>query len=457
MPNPVVAIVGRPNVGKSALFNRLVRERISIVEDTPGITRDRIYAEAEWAGRTFTVIDTGGIQFGDLKPLDEQVRVQAELAIGEADVILVIVDADAGVTPSDEELAQELRRSEKPIFLVANKVDNRDLEHHAQEFHRLGLGVLHFVSAIHGHGVGDLLDEIIANLPDAEPEEYPDDAIRVAIIGRPNVGKSSLLNAILGEERTIVSSIPGTTRDAVDTYFERGDQKFVFVDTAGIRRPSKVQGTVEYYTVLRAMRAIERADVCFLVLDSADGARDGDQRIGGYAHEAGRGVVIVANKWDLMARRDKASDIDRPGLEKAPENPVSMQKYTDMIRQEMSFLAYAPVAYVSAYAGTGIPALIDTAVQVADQHSVRIGTGELNRVLRNALAAHPASQKGRELKVFYATMAKTNPPTIILFVNNPDLLHFSYARYLENQLRAAFGFEGTPIRLIPRQREKVKA
>ncbi|MCA1594838.1 MAG: ribosome biogenesis GTPase Der, partial [Chloroflexi bacterium] len=293
MPNPLVAIVGRPNVGKSALFNRIAGERISIVEDQPGITRDRIYAEAEWSGRSFTLIDTGGIRFGDLGPLDERIRSQAELAIEEADVILAVVDVDAGITPADEELAEVLRRTPRPVLLVANKVDNLRRESHSHEFYRLGLGAIHSVSALHGRGVGDLLELVVEHLPDAQPDDYPEDAIRVAIIGRPNVGKSSLLNAILGEERTIVSNIPGTTRDAVDTYMERGDHKFVFIDTAGIRRPGKIQGTVEYYTVLRALKAMERADVCLLVIDAADGVRDGDRRIAGYALEAGRGVVIT--------------------------------------------------------------------------------------------------------------------------------------------------------------------
>ncbi|HET6385441.1 MAG TPA: ribosome biogenesis GTPase Der [Armatimonadota bacterium] len=454
MPNPVVAIVGRPNVGKSALFNRIARERISIVEDEPGITRDRIYAEAEWSGRAFTLIDTGGIRFGDLGPLDEQVRAQAQLAIDEADVILAVVDADTGITPADEELAEALRRSSKPVLLVANKADNRRLEQDASEFYALGLGALHPVSAIHGRGVGDLLDEVLARLPETTPDEYPEDAIRIAIIGRPNVGKSSLLNAILGKERAIVSSIPGTTRDAVDTYFEQDGHKFVVIDTAGIRRPGKVQGSVEYYTVLRALKAIERADVCFVVLDAVDGVRDGDRRIGGYAHQGGRGVVLVANKWDLMQTRHGRPEPDRPGIEKAPEDPPGIREFTDMARDELAFLAYAPIAFVSAYCNTGIDALIETAVQVAEQHSVRVSTGELNRVIRDALAARPPSQKGRELKIYYATMAKTNPPTIVLFVNNPDLLHFSYGRYLENRLREAFGFEGTPLRLLTRQKEK---
>lgn len=456
MPNPVVAIVGRPNVGKSALFNRLAGERISIVEDEPGITRDRIYAQAEWAGRTFTLIDTGGIRFGGLEDLEERVRNQAELAMDEADVILGIVDANAGVTPADEELAEVLRKATKPVLLVTNKVDNVRLEAHAQEFYRLGLGPLHPVSAIHGRGVGDMLDEIIARLPDIAPDDYPEDVIRVAIIGRPNVGKSSLLNAILGEERTIVSSIPGTTRDAVDTYFERGDQKYVFVDTAGIRRPSKVQGSIEYYTVLRALKAVERADVCFVVLDASDGVLDGDRRIGGYAHEAGRGIVIVANKWDLVDTRHYSRDENRPGLDKAVDGPTGIRQYTDMVHNELGFLKYAPVAFVSAYCDTGIHALIDTAAEVAEQHAMRISTGELNRVIKDALAARPPSSKGQELKIYYSTMAKTAPPTVILFVNNPDLLHFGYRRYLENRLRDAFGFQGSPLRLVARARDKEK-
>jgi GTP-binding protein len=454
MPNPVVAIVGRPNVGKSALFNRMVRERIAIVEDHPGITRDRIYSECEWSGRTFTVIDTGGIRFGDLAPLDERVRFQAEIAIEEADVILFTVDVAAGITPADEELADVLRRGTKPVLLVANKSDNDNREWHAADFYRFGFGDLHPVSALHGRGIADLLDDLLLLLPETVPDEYPEDVIRIAIVGRPNVGKSSLLNAIVGEERTIVSPIPGTTRDAVDTFCEYGGQRFVLVDTAGIRRPSKIQGTVEYYTVLRAMKAIERADICLLVLDAADGVVDGDRRIGGYAHDAGRGVIIVANKWDLCDPRSRDHDEARPGIEKVLDEPPGIRVYTEYLRREMAFLAYAPIVFLSAYANLGIPELIGTAVDVSQHHAMRISTGELNRVIRDALVARPPSHKGRELKIYYATMARVRPPTIVLFMNNPDLMHFSYARYLENQLREAFGFEGTPIRLIARKRDK---
>jgi len=432
---PVVAIVGRPNVGKSTLFNRLIGERRAIVEETPGVTRDRLYGTFDWRGREFVVVDTGGIVIDADDPVVRQTRAQAELAMEEADLIVFLTDASEGLTPLDEQVAELLRKSTKPVLLVANKVEGRVREQTAAEFYALGLGDVLPISAVHGYGVANLLDAIVETLPEApEKEEEEEDAIRVAIVGRPNVGKSSLLNAILGEERVIVSETPGTTRDAVDTEFVRGDTKFVLVDTAGIRRPGKAQG-IEYYTVLRAHRAIERCHVALVVTDASQGIVDGDARVGGMAHEAGRGVVIVVNKWDLV-------------------KGVEMHKYAEKVREELSFLSYAPIAFCSAKTGRGVPAVLDTAVSVAQSHAMRIPTAELNRVIHDAADIFPYSHKGRQLHIYYATMVRVRPPTIVLFVNNPQLVHVSYERYLINCLREKYGFEGTPIRLVFRRREE---
>jgi len=431
---PVVAIVGRPNVGKSTLFNRLVGERRAIVEETPGITRDRLYGTFDWRGREFVVVDTGGILVDSEDPVHRKTRAQAELAMDEADLILFLTDASEGLTPLDEQVADILRRSPKPVVLAANKAEGRFREHTTAEFYSLGLGDVYPISAVQGYGVADLLDLIADSLPSAPPVEEEENAIRVAIVGRPNVGKSSLLNAILGEERVIVSSEPGTTRDAVDTEFMRGDTRFVLVDTAGIRRPGKVQGTVEYYTVLRAHRALERCDVALVVTDAAQGIVDGDARVGGMAHEAGRGVVIVVNKWDLV-------------------KGVEMHRYAQAVRDALPFLSYAPVSFCSALTKRGVPSVLDTAVVVAENHSLRVPTNELNRVVHEAVDAHPYSHRGRQLRVYYATMVKVKPPTIVMFVNNPDLVHVSYERYLVNCLREQFGFVGTPLRLVFRRRE----
>jgi GTPase len=442
MARPIVAIVGRPNVGKSTLFNRLAGKRIAIVEDTPGITRDRLYTDAEWRNREFVITDTGGILFNEEDPLAIQVKRQADLAMEEADVIVMIVDATEGVTPTDVELAELLRKANKPIVLVANKVDNTRLEQESMEFYSLGLGEFFKISSIHGRGVAELLDTILDSIPPTpEEEEIPEEAIKLAIIGRPNVGKSSILNAIMGEERSIVSNIPGTTRDAIDTLFQRGDDLFALIDTAGIRRAGKIQGSVEYYTVLRAVRAIERSDLALLIIDAADGVTDGDKRVGGFAHQAGKGCVIVVNKWDLR----------RQG-----ENRMSVKEFTAHVRKEMAFLDYAPVVFASAILGQGISDIIDTAKDVAANCAQRIPTGELNRLIQDAVDAHPRTEKGRSFKIKYATMASVKPPTILLFVNDPDMFHFSYQRYLENQIRKVYGYEGTPIRIIAKKADKVK-
>ena len=440
-PKPLVAIVGRPNVGKSTLFNRLVGRRIAIVEDTPGITRDRLYADGDWNGREYTLIDTGGIQMFDPDPLKAQIRTQAEIAMEEADVIVFVVDTTVGLTADDYELATALRRSPKPLIVVANKVDNGDQENrNVAEVYALGMPNVYPVSALGGRGVAEALDAIVERFPPAPKdagEEIEDDRIKIAIIGRPNVGKSSILNSILGEERVIVSPIAGTTRDSIDTTFTFNDKEIVLIDTAGIRRAGKIQGSVEYYTVLRAMRAIERADVVMLVIDAHDGLTDGDKRVGGLAHEAGRAAVIVVNKWDL-GRKEVLEEM--PG-----QNP--MKVFSDELRDGMHFLAYAPLAFTSATTGKGVSAAVDTALDAAEAHTMRIPTGELNRILRDAVDAHPYTDKGRPLRVKYATMPSVKPPTIVLFVNDPELMHFSYLRYLENRIRESYSFEGTPLRI----------
>src|SRR5437016_1495145 len=436
MAQPLIAVVGRPNVGKSTLFNRLVGERVAIVEDTPGITRDRVYGEVEWRGRQIRVVDTGGLGMGEEDPLRAEIRAQAELALEEADVILFVTDVTEGLSPIDRDVADLLRRSHKPVLVAVNKADNEKREQSAAEFYELGLGELFPIAALQGRGVADLLDALVDVLPPPAPEAEPEaDRIRLCIVGRPNVGKSSLLNAIVGDERAIVSEVPGTTRDAVDVPFELGDQRFLLVDTAGIRRPGKVQGSIEFYMVLRAERALERSDVALLVMDGAAGLMDGDKRVGGLARDQGRGCVIVVNKWDLV-------------------RGISMKEFGAELRRQMPFLEYAPVVFGSALRGQGVRELLDSAADVANNHAMRVSTGELNRVIREAVDRRPYTSRGRELKVLYATQTGVKPPTFVLFVNDPKIAHVSYMRYLQNQLRSAFGFQGTPLRLHIRKRTR---
>ncbi len=436
MSRPIIAIVGRPNVGKSALFNRIIGERKAIVEATPGVTRDRIYGQFDWRRNEYILVDTGGIVTDTEDPIALQARRQAEIAMQEADLVLFVVDSKEGLTPLDEELADILRKSQRPVLLVVNKVEGKR-EINLVEFYRLGLGDPLPVSALQGDGVGDLLDRIVECLPSAELEEEEEDLIRVAIVGRPNVGKSSLLNAFLGEERAVVSEIPGTTRDAIDTLFLRGDQRFLLIDTAGIRRAGQIQGSLEYYTFLRAQRAIDRCDVALLIIDATEGVTHGDCRVGGMVLDAGKACVVVVNKWDLV-------------------KGVQMHHYAEQISSKLDFIGFAPIAFASAKTGRGIPAILDTVESVFNNYTLRIPTPELNRFLQEVFHQHVLVQKGRTLKLRYATMVKVKPPTIVLFVNNAQIVHFSYERYIENRLREQYGFVGTPIRLIfrgPQERE----
>lgn len=437
MPKPIVAIVGRPNVGKSMLFNRIVGSRIAIVEDMPGVTRDRLYQDAEWQGREFTLVDTGGLDFAE-DVITSQIRKQAELAMREADAIIFVVDARAGLTTTDEEVAKVLRLTDKPVLLAANKVEQFDLAKIPYyDFYRLGLGDPIPISAAEGLNTGDLLDELVKLLPEQEEDPYPPDTIRIAVIGRPNVGKSSLVNAILGEERVIVSNIPGTTRDAIDSPFERNGKSYVIVDTAGMRRRNRIDLPAERYSVVRALRAIDRCDVALMLLDATEGVTEQDKRIVGYAHEKGKAIILVVNKWDLIEKDDK-----------------TMNKFEKKIREELSFLSYAPTLYISALTKQRVPKVLEMVDFVAEQASRRIPTADLNNLIREATqATPPPGDKHKKLKIFYATQGGVKPPTFILFVNEPELMHFSYERYLENQLRENYGFEGTPIRIFPRKRE----
>ncbi|EEU30797.1 ribosome biogenesis GTPase Der [Limosilactobacillus coleohominis 101-4-CHN] len=436
MANPIVAIVGRPNVGKSTLFNRIAGERISIVEDTPGVTRDRIYTHAEWLGKNFNLIDTGGIDMSD-QPLTTQIREQAEVAIDEADVIVLVVDVQNGITDADEKVAQLLYRSNKPVVLAVNKVDNPERRSDIYDFYSLGLGEPYPVSSVHGIGLGDLLDAVIKNFPDTA-DNQKDDSIRFSLIGRPNVGKSSLVNAILGQQRVIVSDIAGTTRDAINTQFVADHRKFTMVDTAGIKKKGKLYENTERYALMRSMKAIDDSDVVLVVLNADEGIRDLDKHIAGYAHEAGKGVIIVVNKWDLIKNRDHRT----------------MTDFTTLIRNEFQYLSYAPIIFVSAVTKQRlikIPQLIE---EVYDHARRRIKSSTLNDVLMDAIAANPTpSTNGKRLRVYYGTQVAVEPPTFVIFVNDPDLMHFSYERYLENRIREAFDFSGTPIHLIKRARK----
>lgn len=437
MANPVVAIVGRPNVGKSTLFNRIAGERIAIVEDTPGVTRDRLYAHGEWLGKNFSMIDTGGIEMSD-QPLLTQIRQQAEIAIEEADVIIMVVNVENGVTDADEQVAQILYRSNKPVVLAVNKVDNPERRLDVYDFYQLGLGEPYPVSSVHGVGLGDMLDAVIENFAEKDAEEE-DDRIRFSFIGRPNVGKSSLVNAILGENRVIVSDMAGTTRDAINTQFTAKDgREFTMVDTAGIKKKGKLYENTERYALMRSMRAIDDSDVVLVVLNAEEGIRELDKHIAGYAHEAGRAVIIVVNKWDTIPDRDQRT----------------MTDFTNLIRHEFQYLSYAPIVFVSAKTKQRLSRLPEMIEEAYDHQHRRIRSAVLNDVLMDALAANPTpSSNGRRLRVYYATQVAVAPPTFVIFVNDPDLMHFSYARYLENRIRAAFDFTGTPIRLIKRRRK----
>ncbi len=439
MSKPIVAVVGRPNVGKSAFFNYIVGKRISIVEDTPGVTRDRIYAAAEWRGREFTVIDTGGIEpFSDDKIL-KKMRIQAEIAIETADIIILITDIKSGVTASDMEVAQILYKSGKPTIIAVNKVDQvGDTPPEVYEFYNLGIGEIFPISSLHGLGMGELLDAVYNHFDKEYLNEEEDDVIHVAIIGKPNAGKSSLLNRFLGEERAIVSDKPGTTRDALDTPVEHNGTKYVFIDTAGIRRKSKIYDNIEKYSILRAWTAVERADVCIVMIDAKDGVTEQDTKIAGYAHEEGKGIIVAINKWDLIKMENS-----------------TYKKHTDQTKEKLAFMKYAPVTTISAKTGKRVESLYDMIEAVYNSCCIRVPTGILNDILNDAMAmVQPPSDRGKRLKIFYITQASIKPPTFVLFVNNKDLLHFSYQRYIENQLREAFGFYGTPVRFFVRERKR---
>ena len=437
MSKPIVAIVGRPNVGKSTLFNYIVGKRISIVEDTPGVTRDRVYAEGNWRGRSFTLVDTGGIEPESDDVILSQMREQANLAISMADVIVFVTDLKQGVTAADSDIALMLKKSKKPIVLVCNKADNYGkVSDDIYEFYNLGLGEPHRVSAANAIGIGDMLDAIYEKLPPQTDDKNEDEAIKVAIIGKPNVGKSSLVNKILGENRVIVSNVAGTTRDAIDSEFENEFGKYVFIDTAGIRRKSKVSENLEKYSVMRSLLAVERADVCLLMIDANEGVTEQDTKIAGEAHEAGKGIIIVVNKWDEYEKENG-----------------TLEQYKKDVYNRLSYLSYAPILFISAKTGQRVNKLFEMINSVASQNALRVSTSVLNQVLNEAIAiVQPPTDKGKRLRLFYMTQASTKPPTFVVFVNDKDLFHFSYERYLVNQIRKEFGLVGTPVRIIVRER-----
>lgn len=437
MSKPTVAIVGRPNVGKSTIFNRIVGRRTAIVEDSPGVTRDRIYGSGTWLNYEFHVVDTGGIELSN-EPLLAQVRAQAEIAVDEADVILFLVDGKSGMTDADEEVAHILRRSGKPVVLAVNKLDNYEQRSQMYEFYALGLGDPQGISGAHGIGIGDMLDRVVEKFPEHQANADEDDAIRFALVGRPNVGKSSLVNAILGRERVIVSDIAGTTRDAINTPFVRDGQSYVIVDTAGIRRRGKVYEKTEKYSVLRAHRSIEEADVVLVLINGEEGIIEQDKKIAGYAHEAGRGIIIVVNKWDAVKKDEK-----------------TMDSFKRKIRDQFQFIDYAPILFLSALTGSRVDRLLPMIRTVAENHSLRIQTSLLNDCVMDTVAmTPPPSDKGKRLKIYYATQVSVRPPVFLIFVNDPELLHFSYARHLENRFRETFGFSGTPIRIVARRKNE---
>ncbi|MBQ8504299.1 MAG: ribosome biogenesis GTPase Der [Clostridia bacterium] len=439
MARPIVAIVGRPNVGKSTLFNKLIGQRLSIVDDTPGVTRDRIYGDCEWLNRHFLLIDTGGIEPKSDDIILKQMRRQAQLAIDSADVIIFVTDLRTGVVATDEDVAAMLLKSGKPIVLCVNKCDKvgeMPLEYY--EFYNLGLGDPIAVSSVHGHGTGDLLDAVLEYIPEQEQEEEDDSTIKVAVIGKPNVGKSSLINAISGEERAIVSNIAGTTRDATDTYITNEFGEFMFIDTAGLRRKSKVEDQIEKYSVIRAKMAVERASVCVIMIDAVEGFTEQDSKVAGIAHEMGKACIIAVNKWDALEKDGK-----------------TMDNYRKKLMNDFSFMSYAPIIFISAKTGQRLDRLFELIKFVDEQNSMRISTGKLNDVLASATArVQPPTDKGKRLKIYYMTQASTRPPTFVCFVNDKELFHYSYQRYLDNQIREVFGLEGTPTRFVIREREK---
>lgn len=439
MSKPIVAIVGRPNVGKSTLFNQIGKRRVSIVDDFPGVTRDRIYMDAEWLEHHFTMIDTGGIELESSDKLLDSMRQQAQIAIREADVIVFIVDGRTGLTDGDVEIARILRVAKKPVILGVNKIDSPKQELDVYEFYNLGLGDPIAIAAANSLNLGDLLDAIVEAFPKKDAEEVDNDEIRIAVIGRPNVGKSSLVNTLLGEERVIVSDIPGTTRDAIDTHFTKDDTKYTLIDTAGMRRRGKIDEPVERYSVMRSLRAVDRANVVLMVINAFEGITEQDKKIAGYAHESGKGVIIVVNKWDIFPDKNEKSTL----------------RFTEELRKEIAFLQYAPVLYTSALTGQRVQRVTELVKYVAEQQSMRIQTSVLNELLRDAVSVNPPpSHKGKQLKLYFMTQTDIEPPKFIIFVNDPELMHFSYLRFIENKLRENFGFEGTPIKLIVRGRKE---
>lgn len=437
MAKPTVAIIGKPNVGKSTFFNYIVGSRISIVEDTPGVTRDRVYAETNWRGRNFTVVDTAGIEPESDDTIISQMREQAKIAIDIADAILFLTDVKQGVTAADQEIAIMLKKSKKPVVLVCNKADNMSRDRNEiYEFYNLGMGEPYPVSAANALGIGDVLDALYENFPEKSDDEDDDGRIKVAVIGKPNVGKSSLINKILGENRTIVSNIAGTTRDAIDTEYENEYGKYVLIDTAGIRRKSKVSESIEKFSIMRTLLAIERADVCLMMIDANEGVTDQDAKIAGEAHEAGKGIIIVVNKWDEYEKETG-----------------TLEKYKKDIYAKLSYLSYAPVIFISAKTGQRVDKLFNMINNVAEQNAMRVSTATLNQVINEAIAiVQPPTDKGKRLKILYGTQVSTKPPTFVIFVNNKELFHFSYERYLVNQIRKEFGLEGTPVRIIAREK-----
>lgn len=438
---PIVAVVGRPNVGKSTLFNALAGQKISIVKDTPGITRDRIYADINWLGRSFTLIDTGGIEPDSKDVILSQMREQAEIAINTADVIIFLVDVRQGLVDADAKVADMLRRSQKPVILAVNKVDNvNKYMADVYEFYNLGIGDPHPISAANQMGLGDMLDEVIAHFGEESQEEEEDDKIRVAIVGKPNVGKSSLINKMLGENRLIVSDVAGTTRDAVDTPVTHNGKEYIFIDTAGLRRKNKIKEDLERYMIVRTVSAVERADIVVLLIDAVEGVTEQDAKIAGIAHERGKAVIIAVNKWDAIEKNNK-----------------TVKEYESRIREILSYMPYAEITYISALTGQRLNKLYDLIDMVAENHAMRVATGVLNEIMAEAVALQqPPSDKGRRLKLFYITQAAVKPPTFVIFVNDKNLMHFSYTRYIENKIREAFGFKGTPLKFIIRERKENK-